>query len=510
MIHKIKIFTIMIAVIASMTSCLEKYPENAILADQAINTVNEADQAVIGIYASLLSGALHSGHLTLLPDIQSDFVYAVNGYTNTYGDIWRWDILATNSQITSVYASLYNVIARCNFLLEYAPRVQQNTTNDDDLDRLDQYCGEAYFARALAYSELVKLYCKAYDSEEEAKNELGVVLISKYNTDEPITRSSLYDSYQFIINDLNKAAELLKLEEDFDTSINGALYSSPYFNEYVVYSLRSRIALYMKDYDAAIKYASKVIDSGYYSLSSAANIYTGGQSYYQYMWSHDLATEIIWMVGYTTTSYGGSLGQVFFNYDYSSFKPDYVPAKWVLDLYESNDLRYGAFFGEYPTGYSHGLSWPLLIKYWGNEDFLSYNILHTSQPKVFRLAEQYLIRAEAYAQKNNPDYAKAGKDLATLRKSRYTAFNSNSVSMNATTALDIIEEERIKELYMEGFRLMDLKRWHKGFERTPQSQSISNGSSLKIEKDNPFFVWPIPQHELEAPGSNIQPNESNQ
>lgn len=500
----------MIAVIASMTSCLEKYPENAILADQAINTVNEADQAVIGIYASLLSGALHSGHLTLLPDIQSDFVYAVNGYTNTYGDIWRWDILATNSQITSVYASLYNVIARCNFLLEYAPRVQQNTTNDDDLDRLDQYCGEAYFARALAYSELVKLYCKAYDSEEEAKNELGVVLISKYNTDEPITRSSLYDSYQFIINDLNKAAELLKLEEDFDTSINGALYSSPYFNEYVVYSLRSRIALYMKDYDAAIKYASKVIDSGYYSLSSAANIYTGGQSYYQYMWSHDLATEIIWMVGYTTTSYGGSLGQVFFNYDYSSFKPDYVPAKWVLDLYESNDLRYGAFFGEYPTGYSHGLSWPLLIKYWGNEDFLSYNILHTSQPKVFRLAEQYLIRAEAYAQKNNPDYAKAGKDLATLRKSRYTAFNSNSVSMNATTALDIIEEERIKELYMEGFRLMDLKRWHKGFERTPQSQSISNGSSLKIEKDNPFFVWPIPQHELEAPGSNIQPNESNQ
>lgn len=510
MIQKIKLFTIMIAVVASMTSCLEKYPEDAILADQAINTVNEADQAVIGIYASFLSGALHSGHLTLLPDIQSDFVYAVNGYTNTYGDIWRWDILATNSQITSVYASLYNVIARCNFLLEYAPRVQQNTTNDDDLDRLDQYCGEAYFARALAYSELVKLYCKAYESDEDAKNELGVVLISKYNTDEPIVRSSLYDSYQFIIDDLKMAADLLKLEEDYDPSVSGALYSSPYFNEYVVYSLRSRIALYMKDYEGAIKYASKVIDSGHYALSSASNIYTAGQSYYQYMWSHDLATEIIWMVGYTNTSYGGALGQVFFNYDYSSFKPDYVPAKWVLDLYDSNDLRYGAFFGEYPTGYSHGLSWPLLIKYWGNEDFMSYNILHTSQPKVFRLAEQYLIRAEAYAQKSTPDYAKAGKDLATLRKSRYTSFNGNSVSMNANTALDIIEEERIKELYMEGFRLMDLKRWHKGFERTPQSQSISNGSSLKIEKDNPFFVWPIPQHELEAPGSNIQPNESNQ
>jgi hypothetical protein len=73
----------------------------------------------------------------------------------------------------------------------------------------------------------------------------------------------------------------------------------------------------------------------------------------------------------------------------------------------------------------------------------------------------------------------------------------------------IIEEERIKELYMEGFRLMDLKRWHKGFERTPQSESIANGSSLKIEASDPLFVWPIPQHELESPGAMIEPNESN-
>ena len=65
--------------------------------------------------------------------------------------------------------------------------------------------------------------------------------------------------------------------------------------------------------------------------------------------------------------------------------------------------------------------------------------------------------------------------------------------------MDVIEQERVKELYMEGFRLHDLKRWHKGFERTPQDQSLSNGSSLKVEKDDPLFVRPIPQHELDAP-----------
>lgn len=81
--------------------------------------------------------------------------------------------------------------------------------------------------------------------------------------------------------------------------------------------------------------------------------------------------------------------------------------------------------------------------------------------------------------------------------------------MNEKNAMEIIEGERVKELYMEGFRLQDLKRWEKGFERKPQDQSLEHGSRLKIEADNPLFVWPIPQHEIDAPGSNIQPNKSN-
>ena len=104
-------------------------------------------------------------------------------------------------------------------------------------------------------------------------------------------------------------------------------------------------------------------------------------------------------------------------------------------------------------------------------------------------------------------YAKASADILELRKARYSS--GASASLTEANAMDIIEEERVKELYMEGFRLQDLKRWHKGFERTPQEQSLSNGSSLKVEADNPLFVWPIPQHELESPGADIEPNESN-
>lgn len=213
-------------------------------------------------------------------------------------------------------------------------------------------------------------------------------------------------------------------------------------------------------------------------------------------------------MGFTINSYGGALGQVFANYDYSSVRPDYVPAEWVINLYDLNDLRVSTYFQSFTTGYSHGLTWPLLIKYFGNESFVNYNILHVSMPKVLRLSEQYLIRAEAYVQQEHPDYGKAGSDISVLRTARYASYGG-STAMNKENAMDVIEQERVKELYMEGFRLHDLKRWHKGFERKSQDQSLSNGSSLKVEKDDPLFVWPIPQHELDAPGSEIEPNESN-
>ncbi len=503
------IYMFLMSVLVCTTSCLDKFPDNAVSESKAITTVEEANQAVIGIYSSFLSSSLYSGYLTLLPDVQCDLVYAVNGYSNNLGDIWRWDILATNSQIEAVYGSLYGIIGNCNFLLDNAAKLMPTLVDDDDIDELEVLCGEAYFARALAYSELVKLFCVDYKSDDDAKKQLGVVLRTSYYSDQPIVRSSLYDSYQQVLSDLDKAAEYLALDEDYDPAFDGYLYNySAFFNEYTVYALRARVALYMRYYDDAVKYSSKIIDSKMYTLSSVNSEYSAGVSYYDLMWQNDLSTEVIWKVGFTASDHGGALGSIFFNYDYSSYKPDYVPAKWVLDLYAATDGRYNAFFRNATTGYSHGLTWPLVYKYWGNQDlYAEANLLNTSMPKVFRLSEQYLIRAEAYCNLETPDYGKAGRDLSTLRAARY--ISGNSVALNADNAMDVIEEERVKELYMEGFRLQDLKRWGKGFEREPQDQSLSNGSSLKVSADNPLFVWPIPQHEIESPGANIAPNASN-
>ena len=306
-----------------------------------------------------------------------------------------------------------------------------------------------------------------------------------------------------------KQAEKL-LNSDFDQ------YSSDYATKALAEALHARVALYMQDWETAIDYSTRLIESRDFALSSATQYYTSSMTYFDYMWNYDVATEIIWRVGFTTTSYGGALGQVFlgFNNDYTYYYPDYVPAKWVLDLYSDSDMRYGSYFYTLPTGYAHGLQWPLLVKYFGNQDFINNSLIyHTVMPKPFRLAEQYLIRAEAYCRRESPNFSAATNDLVALRSTRFAS--GGSISLSAENFIEQISAERVRELYMEGFRLHDLKRWGslyrngEGFTRAPQSHSLAEGSSLSIRADHPLFVWPIPIHEIEAPGSLVQPNESN-
>ena len=141
----------------------------------------------------------------------------------------------------------------------------------------------------------------------------------------------------------------------------------------------------MQDWTTAVEYSTKLIEDPAYALSSAA-AYTTGVSpitgmqktynFIDYMWTNDLSTEVIWMVDYTITSYGGALGQVFlnFNNDYVYYYPDYVPSQWVLDLYNAGDARYSAYFTTLQTGYAHQLTWPLLVKYFGNESLMFHKM----------------------------------------------------------------------------------------------------------------------------------------
>lgn len=82
MIKKFKLYILLAAMAFSAASCLDKMPEDGIPFDESIQTVDDVNLAVIGIYDAFKSSALYSGNLTILPDLQADLVYGVNGNTN--------------------------------------------------------------------------------------------------------------------------------------------------------------------------------------------------------------------------------------------------------------------------------------------------------------------------------------------------------------------------------------------------------------------------------------------
>ena len=135
-----------IAVVFSMTSCLEKLPGDYILEEDGMKTFTDAEQTLTGIYTAYMSSALYSGYLTLCPDIQADLVYAVQGNTNTLGTHWRWDIRSTNAEVEAVYAALYKIIGRCNFYLDKVDELRASLTDDAEIQYLDYYTGEVYCA----------------------------------------------------------------------------------------------------------------------------------------------------------------------------------------------------------------------------------------------------------------------------------------------------------------------------------------------------------------------------
>ena len=279
-----------IAVVFSMTSCLEKLPGDYILEEEGMKSLSDAEQTLTGIYTAYMSSALYSGYLTLCPDIQADFVYAVQGNTNQFGTHWLWDIRSTNAEIESVYAALYRVIGRCNFYLDQVEELRNSLTDDEEIQYLDYYTGETYCARALAYSELLKCFCKAYDPAT-AENELGVVLADSYFGEKPAKRASLKESYEFVIRDLEKAEEMLDEENDG--------FDAPYFTNASAHAIHARVALYMQDWDAAIEHSTHLMESDAFALATARSYATDTQTFLQYLWTNDSSYENIWRIGYT-------------------------------------------------------------------------------------------------------------------------------------------------------------------------------------------------------------------
>lgn len=484
------IFALLLAFGTSACSgFLDQTPDSGVSEENAIRNINDLEQLLIGVYSPLKS--IYSGSVVIYPDLQTDLVQGVLESTLTGKDIYQWTMNAGLSDVSSIWSSCWSAIPRANFLINNAHKAE--IKSDEEQERYNEIIGEARFIRALLYSEMIKIYSDPYGRKlggekiDPAKqmglpvfNETGIAIQK---------RVDMQSYYQNMLDDLEIA----------ETNIKRTGADNVYVTQAAVHALKARLFLYMEDWANAETEASYLINSTDYALLDAR---AGTTSAYANMWTYDVGSEIIFKISFSQIDLGGALGSLFWKNVNGKFYPDYVPANWVLNLYESDDARATIFFEEKQTVYTHKLKCPLLKKYPGNPNlFTSQNSNFVNMPKVFRLSEMYLIRAEARLELGRE--VEAITDLNLLRNKRITA-PSTIVDARKT-----LQDERVRELIMEGHRLYDLKRWGMGFDREPQESTVSPSNDLEVEATNVFFTWPIPSAEMNTPGSEIVGNPSN-
>lgn len=504
-----KIFkaVLILSVMSAAFSCtMDLRQPGAIDADNAMTSIQDAQNLRRGLYVNFRGIA--AGGFVTNAEIQSDYFQPTSGYGNNYGPIFRWEFNSTEAACESVWASCYTVISNCNFFIEQIEKVLSNPTEaftDDDIDLLNLYLGEAYFFRAYCHYELAYRYCQVYD-ENTAANTFGVPYIEVYNPtpdkDTYPARGYLADTYSKINDDLDLAEELI--------TVSGSR-ASMWLTSDVVSAFRARVYLAMKDYDNVITYSEPLI-SKYPLVTSAAD--------FQSMWVNDSGSECIMQLDASSdsnnqpTSYDA--GYIGYQVSYNDYQPMYVPSLSVVQLYQEYpaDLRYAQFFTRREAVTPAGSDTIYLFtKFPGNPDLNPQGMtgsqsayLHKNKP--FRIAEVYLNLAEAYLESGNT--TGASSMLQSLREARIPGYTQGSYSSQELRQQ--IKNERQRELIGEGFRLWDLKRWGDPVVRgAAQSSDIMyNHSSVTGQiapANDPRFVWPIPQTELDS-NPNMAPQQN--
>ena len=382
----------------------------------------------------------------------------------------------------------YKIINGTNAVIDVLENKGGTLTEDEK-----QLLGENYFLRAFSTFGLVKLYAKAYTTGDPNTN-LGVIIRESSNEPGQKARATVQETYDFVISDLKKSADLM-------TKSRGSQYAS----REAAWALLSRAYLYMADYDNALKYSDDVISSGRFGLETS-------DSYPNYFSNALNSNETIWCVAFNTTDNRGKFGSIasmiysngnsgwgeeFATYDYMNLlakNPKDVRGSYIDTLFAADGTTIVR---------KNGIE-TFFIKKFSYQD----GDPNLSSPVMLRLAEMYLTRAEAHAQKG--DVTSALSDVNEIRRNRGLSNDLINSVPAGKTILDVVLDERRLELAFEGHRVFDVYRNKRNMERNYWGYHItgltigditlgtppSGYSELSINWDDSKIVYYIPIDEI--------------
>lgn len=350
---------------------------------------------------------------------------------DTYLDI---EGKSTNETAENKFWSLgYEKINNCNMVLDAAE--QLNVSSDEEQMRLRKVKGEAYFMRAFYYLTLANLYGKPYNPQT-AETEPAVPIKTSANVeDKQYDRASVAAVYQQIVDDL-AASENCFSNTSEPTSIYHAGMEA-------VYILRSRVALYMQDWQTAADYAKKALDKNSYLYDLSA------LSADEYPMSKN-NKEVVYSNG------SSCLGNILYekpkkNDDWDDYSPTWYISDQLYALFGDNDYRKQTYLTTADDPYKQRPTYHKI-----DNSIASYGkYKEVSDVFSIRTAEAYLNVSEALAQLGQE--ADACVYLNKLRQSRIQG--AEPVQLSGDNLVSFIREERQRELFLEGHRWFDLRRY---------------------------------------------------
>jgi len=346
-------------------------------------------------------------------------------------------VLATNSYTGYTWQFAFQYLYQVNAVLEglaSSTSIKQATK--------DKFSAEAKFLRAFLNFYLVNIY-----------GEIPLITSPDYQANAIAFRRPISEVYKLILADLLSAQSLLPA--DYTASGGDKIRA----NLWAATALLARVYLYTRNWAGADSAASAIINSGQFSLNFDLNsVFLKNNKEAILQWENNSTVN-------TTTFNGTSEGYVFIPLD-STNRPTYYLTDSLLAAFEAGDHRQTAWVKTYTyTGDGHTYSYPFKYKL-GNYQTAA-NAPVAEYYTVFRLAEQYLIRAEASAQLNK--LTEGINDLNIIRNR--ASLLPLPPMLTQSELLDAVAQERRIEFFAEwGHRWLDLKRTNQvgsAFQNTP-------------------------------------------
>jgi tetratricopeptide (TPR) repeat protein len=367
--------------------------------------------------------------------------------------MYTWEKENVMAASANDYYSPYQQLYRMNMVLATIDDVEQTTANATEWNNVK---GQAYFLRARIFLNMVLLFSNAYDPNT-AKTDLGIPLRLGIDFNEKSVRSTVEETYQQIIKDLEQACLLLP-----NKPVHVMRASKP-----AAYALLARTYLTMNNYDKAGYYADLSLqlknDLLDYNTLNATATFPFSQFNTEVMFSAVMSAPSI--IANATAKVQPSL--------YNS--------------YQTNDLRKTLYFRKNTDG-SYG--------YKGSYD--------SGTPKFtgFSTNEVYLMRAESYARTGKLN--EAIKDLNILLRKRHNNTYVDKVVVDQQQTIDLILIERRKELLMRGLRWLDLKRLNKLGAKITLTRTV-NGKTYTLEPNSLRYALEIPPSVIAISGMQQNP-----